>query len=285
MVQLAPLRGVPSQNRPWQGACPKAPWLFNVTVAIPTIDNCENVSLIIDLYRASSEKPYFLVIDTGSTHEEHHQLELLRADDCEVFDIRGNGYQHPSDPVAIAMDLAFSRCPTNFLFATHNDVFPRRRDLLAYYLSIYKKGFEVVGYEMSPRSVPNWKGLPSHTATLYFMPAMDRIGAGWSLRRWNNLFGKLQRRDDAVAVGWPDTEVLLGQQIGQAGLKWFKIGGEVNHARHVDENIDHCRSLSSSQLYAPDYHAQAVQWCETARREGRERLAAWRQVVDWKPRR
>lgn len=284
-MNLAPLRGVNSLQRPWEGDCPVKPWQLPATVAIPTIGQAENVALIIDLYRASSIKPWFLVIDTGSTDEENHQLRLLRADDCEVMEVRGNAWQHPSDPVAVAMDLALSRCATEYLFATHNDVFPRRRDLLAYYISQCTGGNDVVGYEMSPRSIPNWKGLPSHTATLYRVAALDRIGAGWSLRRWNTLYGRLTSRDSAVAVGWPDTEVLIGQLMKEKGIGWKRIGGEENHKRHIDANIDHCRSLSSSAMYAPEYHAMCQQWAADARNQARQRLAEWRTVIDWMPRR
>jgi hypothetical protein len=257
-----------------------------VTIAIPCVDHAEETQVIIDLYRAGKEKPYFLIIDTGSTPEENAKLLALRAPDVEVYDIRTNGVQHPSDLPAIAMDLAFSRCSTPFCFATHNDCFPNRRDLLSFYLSCMEGGFDVVGYEMSPRSVKGWEGIPSHTATMYRMLSMDRIGAGWSLRRWNALFGHLSRRDDAVAVGWPDTEVLLGELIRQHGLKWFRTGSEKNHARHCDPNIDHCRSLSSSGLYAAEYHAKAKEWMRDALAKARARVEEWRKVVDWiQPRR
>jgi hypothetical protein len=282
-MSLAPLRGIDGLKRPWEGDTTPRPWQYKVTVAIPCVDHAHETHVIVDLYRASKVKPYFLLMDTGSSEVEHHALMGLRAHDVEVFDIRTNGVQHPSDLPAFAMDLAFSRCPTPFLFATHNDCFPVRRDLLSWYLEIMDKGFSCVGYQMSPRSVQGWQGLPSHTATLYRMSTMDSIGAGWSLRRWNTLYGKLTRRDDAVAVGWPDTEVLIGTLMKSAGVNFYKVGDETNHARHLDGNVDHCRSLASSGLYAAEYFKQATEWCAAALAAADDRLKAWRQVVDFLP--
>lgn len=277
MVEIAPIRGRPGVENPWQGSCAKKPWQYEVTVCLPHLDHPDQVELALRLWRAQTWAPYFLIVDTGSRDEHLDRVRSWRAQDLEVFEIRSNGWEHPSDPVAVAMDLAFSRAPTPWILATHTDVFPRTRDLVEMMVKVARGGYEVVGYEMSPRAGNPWEGLPSHTLTLYSTSAMDRIRASWSLRRWHNLHGKKVDRVGTVGQGWPDTEVLLGESIRDNNVPWFRLGSETNGQRHKDQWIDHCRSMTCSALYSPESYQQCMAWYAEARKEAEARATHWEQ--------
>ena len=274
--EIAPLRGPVPVPAPWEGSCGRKPWEYQVTAVIPCLDTSDTLPLVIELLRLQTERPFIIVIDTGSRDTELAATLALRAEDVEVHSLRLNGVLHPSDFPAMAMDLAFSVCRTEFLFATHADVFLRRRGFLADLLASCRTVSPVVGYQISPRAHPDWRGMVSHTATIYHLPTMDRIGFGWSQRRLCHLAGVDDYRPLAARPNWPDTELLGNYLLREAGIEPFLIGEERNFERHVDENLDHCRSLTSARLYSPDYLAQARPWIRAAIDEARERIDAWK---------
>ena len=273
---IAPLRDTAVGRKPWEGACPKKPWDYRVTAAIPVLDTPEPLSLVIDLLRLQSEPPFILIIDTGSRPEQWRQIEALRAPDVEVHSLRLNGVRHPSDFPAMAMDLAFAICRTQYLFATHADCFLRSRTLLAEMIDVCPEKSPVVGYELSPRQHPDWKGMVGHTCTLFDMPTMDRIGAGWSMRRLVRMFDIETHEPHPERPNWPDTELLVNYLVRQAGYEPHLIGHEENFVRNRDENIDHCRTLTGGLLYNRAHYEKAKAWMEEAMQEASERITAWR---------
>lgn len=274
---LAPLRNTSQWKRPWEGSCEKKPWQYKVTVAIPVLDTFDQLELCIKLIRMQTEKPYIVIIDTGSCSEQFEKIESLRDDDLEVHALRLNGVLHPSDFPAIAMDLAFSLCRTEFLFATHADCFLRRRDFIEHLLTLCPKESPVVGYEISPRGHNDWHEMVSHTASMYYMPTMDRIGFGWSMRRLCNYYNISDYRPNVSRPQWPDTEILGNYILRTNKIKPYLIGSEENFERKKDENIDHFRSFTSGKLYSPDYYKKATEWYEDAKKEALERLKSWEQ--------
>ena len=273
-AQTIPIRAVPAPQI-WEGTCARKPWEYRVTAAIPAIDHAEQLAVAVELLRLQTVRPYIMVIDTGSSREQFARIEAMRAADLEVHAIRLHGARHPSDPVAHAMDLAFSMCRTPFLFATHQDCFLRRRDFLEYLLSELADGAAAAGYELSPREHADWQGMLGHTATMFDMRQMDQIGAGWSLRRLCTLRGFADQRPDLSRPNWPDTESLLNILLREHAARVKIVGREENFVRNKDENIDHCRSLPSSSFYAPGYYSQALRWYQEARAEALTRIAAW----------
>lgn len=271
---LAPLRNKTSKSKPWQGSDLKKPWHYPITVVIPCLETFELVETCVELLRLQTVKPFITVIDTGSSPNQLRLLQALRAEDLEVHSIALNGVRHPSDFPAIAMDLAFSMCRTQFIFATHADCFLRRRNFLEYMLDKCKDT-PVVGYEMSPRRHEDWKGMVSHTATMYHMPTMDKIGFGWSLRRLCNLYDLVDYSPSLDRPNWPDTEILGNYILRQHNIEPELIGSEENFSRQVDDNIDHFRSYTSGLLYNEMYHKQATIWYEAARAEALERIERW----------
>jgi len=274
----APIKG-PPDAKGWEGALTKKPWDYQITAAIPVLDTPDELELVVSLLRLQTEKPYIMIIDTGSEPENFARIENMRAEDVEVHVLRLNGVEHPSDFPAMAMDLAFSCCRTNYLFATHADCFLRRRDFLEYMIGLTNKENPAVGYEISPRNHKDWKGMISHTASMYHMPTMDKIGFGWSIRRLCNLFGIESKKPDPMRPNWPDTE-LLGNYL----LKSYKItpkliGSEENFKPTIDENIYHARTLTSGKLYCPEYYTMAKEWAEHAMEEARINIAEWSQTT------
>ena len=279
----APLPGGALSGKGWEGPFGRKPWQYPVTVAIPVCNASEACGVILQLLRLQTERPFVVLIDTGSTSQELASLEELRADDCEVHSLRLNGVQHPSDFPAMAMDLAFAICRSPYLLATHADVFFRSRGVVGELLGLCQAGNPVVGYEITERPHSDWPGMFGHTLTMFDVSVMDRIGGGWSLRR---LLANFQHPDghsvdrgisSATAPNWPDTELLLNYQCRRAGIVPLIIGTERNAARTVDDRIDHCRSWASAQLYASggQYAADVGAWLVDGIAQARERVRSW----------
>lgn len=283
-MRLAPLRGVLSENKPWEGECRPLPWHYKATVVLPHLDSSDDLPLLLRLWRAQTVRPFIQVIDTGSTHVHLEKTLALEANDLEVHCLRPLGMQHPADAIAWAMDLAFATARTPYLIATHTDCFPVQRHLIDFYINTLESGFDVVGFQMSAR--PPWPtdGIPSHTMTGYSVRAMDRIDANWSLRRWSLQQMQPRELQGAVAVGWPDTEVQLGYQIQRHKLRFFKLGVETNGERQVTDWFDHARSKTASMLYSPDYHGRCVTWYEAAVKDATERAERWEKEPTFKVR-
>jgi hypothetical protein len=280
-IQTAPIRNLPQYKKPWEGNCIKKPWEYQITAVIPVMDTFEQLEICVRLLKSQTIKPYIVVIDTGSVSEEFEKIEQLRSEELEVHSLRLNGVLHPSDFPAIAMDLAFSLCRTEYLYATHADCFLRRRDFLESLLESCSASAPVIGYEISPRSHADWQGMVSHTASLYHMPTMDKIGFGWSMRRLANHYNIKDYRPDPSRPQWPDTEILGNYILRKNKIKPILIGKEPNFERKKDENIDHFRSFTSGKLYSSSYYKQVMVWYTEAKKEALERLEMWeRQMKD-----
>lgn len=273
--EVSPAYGMSTERSPWEGTCFKKPWEYSVTAVIPCLNTPETLPICIDILRLQTVRPFIMLIDTGSTEKNLKLTEELRSEDVEVHSIRLNGVRHPSDYPAMAMDAAFSLCRTEFLFATHSDCFLRRRDLLEDFTRMCVSKSPVVGYELSPRAHEDWKGMVSHTATMYHMPTMDKIGFGWSLRRLCNGYGIVDYKPDPSKPNWPDTEILGNYILRDNKIVPHLVGGEGNQCRTLDENIDHFRSYGAAKMYSPDYYPKVLEWYHSAKREALERISEW----------
>lgn len=277
---VAPIRGISVSQKPWTGKCKVKPWEYRVTAMIPVIDTFESLCACVEILRLQTERPYIIVIDTGSEKDNLQQILDLHDEDLEVHCIRHNGAQHPSDPVCFAMEAAQGMCRTEYMFATHSDAFIMRRDFLEWMLTLCgeeEKGLSpVVGYEMSPRNYEDWKGMISHTATMYHMPTMDRIGFGWSMRRLAAMCELPNHEPHPDRPNWPDTEILGNVILRQNEIKTTIIGKEFNFRRNIDENIDHSRSISLGMLYSPDYMKMSLSWFKQSIAEAKARIEKWK---------
>ncbi|MGH3526750.1 MAG: glycosyltransferase family A protein [Pseudonocardiaceae bacterium] len=282
LVAPAGTAGRPGQ---WMGRLPRRPWEFAVTAAIPHIMTPEPLAAAIATLRWQSVRPYIIVVDTGSTPEVCQQIEAMRCEDTEIHFIRSASYRHPSEPVAVALDLAHSLCHTERLYHTHSDCFIRRRDWLEWLAARCDADTPVVGYEMSERSGHDeWRRTVSHTATMLHMPTMRRIGASWNMQSWYEARG--------VPVGvlgtWPDTESMLRVCLDRAGITPLLINGDTcpgalherNFTRDVDCNVDHVRSYPSRQLYRGMAGETAEGEMPAAIAEAHARAADWAHCQD-----
>lgn len=272
---FAPIRDIPQWHQPWEGSCERKPWTYTVSAVIPCLDTADQVEICVKLLRLQTEKPFIMIVDTGSCDEQFKRIEALRDDDLEVHAIRLNGVQHPSDFPAMAMDMAFSLCRSPYLFATHADCFLRRQNFLEELVFLAQNKSPVVGYEISPRCHADWRGMVSHTATMYQMAVMDRIGFGWSMRRLCNYYNMKDYRPSTTRPHWPDTEILGNYILRMYKIKPHLIGTELNFERKIDENIDHFRSFTSGKLYSPEYYEKANKWYLDAKNEALERIDEW----------
>lgn len=277
---LAPARNKAADDLPWQGTCPRKPWEYRVTAVVPVIDTPDSLELCVEILRLQTERPYIIVVDTGSSADSLEKILEMHAEDLEVHCLRHNGMLHPSDPVCVAMDMAQSMCRTEYMFATHSDAFLMRQDYIEWLLSMCGSEDEglvpVVGYEMSPRGHDDWRGMVSHTATMYHIPTLDKIGFGWSMRRLASICEMDSHAPHPDRPNWPDTEILGNMIMRENGVKTKIIGGEKNFERNRDENIDHARSISLGMLYSPDYHRAASKWFDEAKSEARDRIEMWK---------
>lgn len=280
-ANLAPLRNVDVSLAPWRGSCSKKPWEYRVTAVVPVIETVEMLRLCVDTLRLQTERPYIIVVDTGSLDDNMKEILSMHEEDLEVHSIRLNGVVHPSDPVCMAMDLAQSLCRTEYMFATHSDCFLVRRDFIEHMVGICgsedEGKFPVVGYEMSPRHHDDWKGMVSHTATMYHVRTLDQIGFGWSMRRLASMYGLESHEPHPERPNWPDTEILGNLILRQNDVPIKLIGSEDNFQRNKDENIDHCRSATLGILYSPSYEKASSEWVRIAMEEARQRINNWRQ--------
>lgn len=265
------LRGNKTLPQPWEQ--------HNVTVAIPCLDTSEILELAVRAWQWQYPRPYLLIIDTGSTAQGTESLwGKLRATEGIELATLGiySAVEHLSDRVAIAMDYAFARCPTEFLLATHVDVFPKHQRVIERLLALCSAVCPVVGWEMSFRGTIQRDafldlsaGYPGHACTMFHIPTMDRIGAGWSMRRAHHAFGLPRQRTEIN--GWPDTEVCLGRLLQKHGLEPRFLGRETNDENQETEDWVHSRSttvhangdsglLARHRLAMKDAAARIRQW-------------------------
>lgn len=283
-MTIAPLRNKSVEERPWEGSCDKKPWEYKVTAAIPVLDTYESLKICIDILKLQTVKPYIVVIDTGSEKENFDKIMSLASEDVEVHSLRLNGVHHPSDFPAMAMDLAQSVCRTEYMFATHADVFLMKRNFIEYLLEYcgchLENKFPVVGYEISPRQHDDWVGMVSHTASMYHIKTMDKIGFGWSMRRLASLYDIKDYTPNPTRPNWPDTEILGNVILRQYDLPVKLIGKEDNFQRNKDNYIDHCRSLTSGLLYSPQYYKQVSSWLKEAKEQALSRIDSWQKEIN-----
>lgn len=273
LPDIAPARG---RQRAWEGTVERKPWQYQVTAAIPVIDLPEIVAVVIELLRLQTERPYIIVIDTGSTPDNLAKIQALRAADVEVHSIRAHGWRHPSEPVTAAMDLATGLCHSPYLFCTHADCFLMRRDVLAEMVKLTKQ-YKAVGYQITERHHPDWQYALGHTCTMLDMATADAIGLQWSMRRYYSVISQTWGNNPHTG-GWPDTESLFNAQLVAAGVKPFIFGTERNHQRNRDGTIDHCRSVPSAALYSPGHTQLMAADLADALSSARQRIHDWRRT-------
>lgn len=239
---VAPLCG---GARKRDGVCRKKPWDYRVTVAIPHLGTPECLAACVATYRAQTEQPYILVIDTGSSDAVKAELERMRAADLEIHYIAGHGWRNSSEPVTVAMDVAHALCRTTHLYHTHADCFAMSPDVLSCLLAMCSAESPAVGYRMSPRdwATDEWEQMVGHQALMLHMPTIRASGAMWNFQRIKDLGYEWS------GPAWPDTETGFNRGLQAAGIKPVFLGDERNYERFTDDRVDHVRSFAGSTVY------------------------------------
>lgn len=254
----------------------KKPWDYRVCVCLPHWNTPEALPVVLELLRGQSVPPYILLIDNGSSKENRDRVEQFRREDTEVHLLQGHAFRHSSAPVTTALDVSFALCRSEYLFLTHTDVFPMRRNLLEWLLSLCNNDNPVVGYEQSPREGTNdWRNVVSHTCTMLHMPTMRRHGISWSFERyWESGEAPVQRH------GYPDTEQPFDRCLRRVGIYPYIIGHEPNDY-YRDENIEHVRSYTGLKHCIPGDERIGKRYSQLfwAMQRGRERIEQWRQRI------
>jgi hypothetical protein len=260
----------------WEGSIAKKPWEYKVTAVIPCINEHITLPFVIDILRLQTERPYIVIIDTGTINQQN--IEDLRDEDVEIHFIRSHSWKHPSEPVTAAMDLALSFVHTPFMFCTHSDCFLKRRDLLEEMVDLCRL-HKAVGYQLSPRSHPDWEWMLGHTCTMFDVKILDKINATWGLRRLCNNRG-VELKPNVCGPNWPDTELLINYILKDNGISPYLMGSENNAERTNDNNIDHCRSIPSAILYDPKYLVKNINWIDDAVEQAKKRIKEWSKSRD-----
>ena len=275
-VETIPVRSIPD---PWRGVIARKPWEYDVTAIIPVLEPDKSLTLVIELLRLQTERPYILLVDTGSSPESTAWIESLRADDVEVHLLRMNAVCHPSEPVSIALDAAVARVQTKYTFYTHSDCFLRKRTALAE-LKEMAFAYSVVGHQISPRPYDGWESELGHTLLMVDQELMNAAGVTWSMREAMRFDGTAEFWPDynrsPGTPNYPDTETNFNRMLAARGITPHFTGTEENYQRNVDEWIDHVRSHAGSKIYSADYHAKAEAWLPAAIAEAKERIEAWK---------
>jgi len=272
-TEWAPVRGIPTAKA-WEGAAGIKPWDFACECHLAVLDPGVHLEVVIALLRAQSVRPYIVITDTGSRPENLERLEAMRAPDLELHSLRFSGNRHPSDPVAVACDLAFAMCRTEKIILTHDDVFLRQRTSLEQLLEMTCKSSPAVGFRMTPRDHPLWTTTVAHSLACFHMPTMRRIGATWNLRRAAEMMGA--EHDQRGRLGNAlDTETCLSLVLGEFGIKPLILGEEANFEQTIHPLARHLRTLTGSSLYSPAHYAKTQGWLSEALAEATTNLEEW----------
>lgn len=275
MAELAPVRHIHPNNKPWEGSISKKPWDYTVTVGIPHIDTPDQLYWVVELLRAQTEKPYIVIVDTGSLPDNLEKVVQMRADDLEVHSIAMNGYLHCADAPAMAMDLVTATCRTDYICATHTDVFLRSPYVLEEMLELTKM-WDICGYEITPRKWSNWKWMLSHSLSMYKTELFERYGVSWNLRRLAKLMGLKDQRPSMQRPDWPDGELGVGYQIRNLDMVPLVIGTEKSYIQTIDQRMWHCRTMTGGVLFDPDGWGKAsVGYTKDAIDEAKIHLDSW----------
>ncbi len=272
MSFIAPVPKPNDLARPWEGTISPKPWNYDCTVIIPVLDTPEPLEICIALLQAQTIRPYILVIDTGSTK---HKIETT-SEDVEVHYLRSHGWQHPSEPVAVAQDLGFLLCKSEFCLSIHADCFLRKQTCVAELIELTKI-HKIVGFQISPRPYLGWEKEVGHTLLMCHMPTIRAFGLNWNLQNYCERFKK-RLSNSCFGTNCPDTETEFNYLLLKNGLQPLMLGAEENRVRNVNDWFDHPRSHTSAILYDSHYVKVVSKDMDNAIADAKERLESWKKV-------
>lgn len=262
------------QTNAWEGSIRKKPSQYKVTAVIPHLNTPDILEAAVRILELQTEKPYILIIDTGSDEQNCATIENLRSESCEIHYLKSHSWRHPSEPVSVAQDLALSMCQTEYMFCTHADCFLKKRTLIAEWLELMKD-YSVVGYRISPRPYPEWIKEFGHTALMFNVVDIKSNHINWDMEAYCKANGR-PLVNAALGSNNPDTESNFNRTLQQSGLKTLFIGDEENYVRNNNEHFDHPRSYASSKIYSLEHFKRISPDMGKALDEARQRIYEWK---------
>lgn len=238
----------------------KIPRVNHITAIIPTIADSPTLYSAVRTIQLQNVYTEIKIIDTGSTLQDLQTLiNTFNTDPTvTIYHIEARPWEHLSERVAAAIDLGISQVETPFFYLTHDDVWIKRADFLSDLLKVNQEMAEApVGYEMSSRShiTEQWRGMLSHTATLFKTDYHFRHRLRWSLKA-----AFMRKETEIKGAGWPDTETNIGLLMKDQNLQPIFIGHETNEPHFEDDNIIHRRSLTTHRLLWPELATTDENW-------------------------
>ena len=234
---------------PWEGAIEKKPWQHRVTAVVPHCNTPDLLKLCVAMLRSQTEPVYIVVVDTGTQDSMLDDVLALRADDLEVHQINCHGGRHSSELVSIAMEAGQACVQTEWMLTVHSDCLVTQQNLVEEWIERCDREMAAaIGYQSIPRSGCDWwQGMLSHTLSLWHMPQIDRIKAGWTIRRLVNNYRHLWESGEETQRA--DTEVLINEMLKDASLNAIIVGEETTGEIEEDERRIHLRSFTAAALY------------------------------------
>ena len=270
--EISPIQQPNSLLRPWEGTLDVKPWSYEVTAIIPVLDTLEPLKACLALLQAQTVKPYILVIDTGSV-KFRDQITDLATENVEIHSLRSYGWNHPSEPVAVAQDLGFSLARTQYALSLHADCFLRKQTAVAELLTLAKI-HKIVGFQISPRSYQGWESELGHTLLMTDLPTLRANNITWNMRKFCERYNKTLS-NNCFCTNCPDTESEFNASVADAKIKPLILGTEQNRTRNINDWFDHPRSHTSATLYDNKYLPTVSSDMEKAIKDAYERLEAW----------
>lgn len=282
-ARIAPFRTGPGKR--WEGSAPWANKL--VTVILPVIEYNETLDLTLECLRRQTIEPLIIIVDTGSVLTTD-RIVALRDAKTEVIQMRMQGWYHPSWPVAAGLDAAWACVNTPYVFFTHDDCFIKQQDTFQQ-LIVKCQDHPAVGFRITERDYPHWMHDFGHTFLMLDVKEMDQIPLTWNMRAYQAMTG-VSCNPELCKQGFPDTETMMNHlfRLRRGWVPGFEaVKGqplflgtpeeqEQNFQRNENSYFDHCRSMTCSFLYAPDYYAKAIAWTKSAMDNCRKRLEVWK---------
>jgi hypothetical protein len=136
----------------WEGPLAKRPGDYRVTALVPHCDTPALLKLCLGFLRRQTERPYVMVVDTGTSEAKLPEVLALRDNDVEIHQVACHGTDHPVAAVCYAMDLGLAACRGEFLWCVHSDCFVTNRRMLAELLVLADGGkYPCIGYSTMPK--------------------------------------------------------------------------------------------------------------------------------------
>lgn len=245
-----------------------------ITVCIPHLNTPELLEASVRLWKAQTVKPEVWVVDTGSK-KPPTEARKFGAFVCEVPRCTP---AHPLEPIAWACSAAMLRCKTPFVFFTHVDVFPKRRDLLESFLGwMQATSSAVAGYHTWPRDhwpLDWWRGMVGHSLTMADARVLRANGVRWGYQEAVKKFGVFGERD---AKHW-DPEMTFNLHLRRAGLPILLLGQEAVHELVDDEWHVHLKGYPSARRFKgffPELEKRSEEWRDRFLPEALARAEEW----------